>query len=216
MAKSEYVKLWLSYKDYFEHYSAAEVGRLVLAMMDYRASGAEPEFSGSERFVWPAIRRDIDNSVEALETAKDNGKKGGRPKKEETKQNPTKPNETPNNQGYGKGKGKGKGNGNGNGDNPPITPLKTDTRHKYGSYSNVLLSDEELDKLKIEFPTDWEQRIERLSEYIASKGAKYKSHLATIRAWARKDVDQTKQRQSQPQSGGDRLLEMIRGGVFDE
>lgn len=62
------------------------------------------------------------------------------------------------------------------------------TRHKYGQYQNVLLSDEDMEKLKSEFPEDWEQRIERLSEYIASKGAKYKNHLATIRAWARKEV----------------------------
>lgn len=62
------------------------------------------------------------------------------------------------------------------------------TRHKYGFYKNVLLSDEDIEKLKTEFPHDWEQRIERLSEYIASKGAKYKNHLATIRAWARKEV----------------------------
>ena len=61
------------------------------------------------------------------------------------------------------------------------------TRHKYGRYENVLLSDEDMVKLKQEFPTDWEERIERLSEYIASKGAKYKNHLATIRVWARKD-----------------------------
>ena len=63
---------------------------------------------------------------------------------------------------------------------------KSITRHKYGEYKNVLLSDEELAKLKAEFP-DWEERIERLSEYIASTGKKYKSHLATIRNWARKD-----------------------------
>lgn len=62
------------------------------------------------------------------------------------------------------------------------------TRHKYGYYKNVLLSDEDMEKLKSEFPEDWEKRIERLSEYIASKGAKYKNHLATIRAWARKEV----------------------------
>jgi len=62
------------------------------------------------------------------------------------------------------------------------------TRHKYGFYKNVLLSDEDMEKLKTEFPDDWEQRIERLSEYIASKGAKYKNHLATIRAWSRKEV----------------------------
>lgn len=62
-------------------------------------------------------------------------------------------------------------------------------RHKYGQYKNVLLTDEEFEKLENEFPDDWLVRIERLSEYIASKGAKYKSHLATIRAWARKDKE---------------------------
>lgn len=60
-------------------------------------------------------------------------------------------------------------------------------RHKYGSYKNVLLSDEDLEKLKSEFPDDWESRIERLSEYIASTGKSYKNHLATIRNWARRD-----------------------------
>lgn len=62
-------------------------------------------------------------------------------------------------------------------------PLK----HRYGRYSNVLLSDEELGKLQSEFPNDYQQRIERLSEYMESSGKSYKSHLATIRAWARKD-----------------------------
>ena len=61
-----------------------------------------------------------------------------------------------------------------------------DARHKYGLYNNVLLTDEQLQKLKNEF-ADWQQRIERLSEYMASTGKSYKDHLATIRAWARKE-----------------------------
>lgn len=61
------------------------------------------------------------------------------------------------------------------------------TRHKYGSYKNVLFTDEEYAKLQAEYPTDYSERIERLSEYIASTGKSYKSHLATIRSWARKD-----------------------------
>ena len=60
-------------------------------------------------------------------------------------------------------------------------------RHKYGEYKNVLLSDEDMDKLKKEFPSDYAERIERLSCYIASSGKSYKNHLATIRNWARKD-----------------------------
>ena len=64
---------------------------------------------------------------------------------------------------------------------------KPPTRHKYGSYKNVLFTDEEYAKLQAEYPTDYSERIERLSEYIASTGKSYKSHLATIRSWARKD-----------------------------
>lgn len=60
-------------------------------------------------------------------------------------------------------------------------------RHKYGNYKNVLLSDEDLEKLKTEFPKDYEERIERLSEYKASTGKSYKNDLATIRNWARRD-----------------------------
>ena len=61
-------------------------------------------------------------------------------------------------------------------------------KHKYGEYKNVLLSDEELEKLKNEF-SDYEERIERLSSYVASTGKSYKNHLATIRNWARKDKE---------------------------
>ena len=64
--------------------------------------------------------------------------------------------------------------------------IKKEIRHQYGQYNNVLLSDTELEKLKSEF-SDYEQRIERLSEYIASTGKTYKNHLATIRSWSRRD-----------------------------
>lgn len=63
---------------------------------------------------------------------------------------------------------------------------KKPVKHKHGEYNNVLLTDEELDKLKAEYP-DWQERIERLSSYVASTGKAYKSHYATIRNWARKD-----------------------------
>ena len=70
--------------------------------------------------------------------------------------------------------------------NVPTKP----TRHKYGYYEQVLLTDEDYQKLKEEFPHDYSERIARLDEYIASTGKKYKNHLATIRSWARKDNTQ--------------------------
>lgn len=57
----------------------------------------------------------------------------------------------------------------------------------YGRYNNVFLSDTELDELKAELPDKWEYYIDRLSTHIASKGAKYRSHAATIYKWAQED-----------------------------
>lgn len=69
----------------------------------------------------------------------------------------------------------------------PSHKPKKPVKHKYGEYANVLLADDEIEKLKEAF-SDWEERIERLSGYIASTGKAYKSHYATIRNWARKDA----------------------------
>ncbi len=75
---------------------------------------------------------------------------------------------------------------------PPPPPAekeeKKPVKHKHGEYKNVLLTDDELAALKTKFPDDWAERIERLSEYIAYKGTKYKSHYATICAWAKRDA----------------------------
>ena len=85
------------------------------------------------------------------------------------------------------------------------------TRHKHGFYNNVLLTDEEYEKLQEEFPHDYSDRIERLSEYIASTGKKYKSHLATIRSWARKD---TSQKQKATKSSNP-FLDMLEEGDYE-
>lgn len=74
-------------------------------------------------------------------------------------------------------------------------------RHKYGEYKNVLLSDEDMEKLKAEFPDDWQQRIERLSGYIASTGKSYKNHLATIRNWAKRDKEKGAAEKKQKNDG---------------
>jgi hypothetical protein len=89
---------------------------------------------------------------------------------------------------------------------PPKTP-----RHKYGMYENVLLTDEEYEKLTEEFPHDYTARIERLSEYIASTGKKYKSHLATIRSWARMDTTQ----RTPAAKSSNPFLDMLEDGSYE-
>lgn len=59
-------------------------------------------------------------------------------------------------------------------------------KHANGFFANVLLTDDELQKLAAEIP-NYEEYIEKLSHYIESNGKKYKSHYATILMWHRKD-----------------------------
>lgn len=83
--------------------------------------------------------------------------------------------------------------------NAEDTPApKGQPKHKHGLYGNVLLSDEDMEKLKAEFPEDCGSRIDRLSEYMASTGKGYKNHLATIRNWARRDIESGKVPASNP------------------
>ena len=99
-------------------------------------------------------------------------------------------------------------------DKEKINKKEKPQKHKYGQYQNVLLSDDELEELKKEFPVDWEERIERVSEYCASKGATYKNYLATIRNWARKERPKiVPVKKNDVQSGLAQALEIL--GVQD-
>lgn len=87
-------------------------------------------------------------------------------------------------------------------DNPkPDNPKPA--RHKYGQYQNVLLTDEQLEKLKSEFTSDWQDRIERVSGYVQSSGKHYKDYLATIRNWAKRDQQSNQSNKVAPQTRED-------------
>ena len=96
-------------------------------------------------------------------------------------------------------------------DNEEAAPPKP-SRHKYGMYKNVLFTDEEYQKLIEEYPHDYTDRIERLSEYIASTGKKYKSHLATIRSWARKDTGAKPKNNTK---SANPFLDLAKGGCYE-
>lgn len=57
-------------------------------------------------------------------------------------------------------------------------------KHKFGSNKNVLLTNEEHQKL---IDAELESYIDRLSFYLASKNVSYKSHYMTILNWKRMD-----------------------------
>jgi hypothetical protein len=65
--------------------------------------------------------------------------------------------------------------------------IKND-KQKFGEFENVLLKPEEHEKLTTKLGEEETTRlIENLSEYIHSKGKRYKSHYATILQWSKRD-----------------------------
>ena len=66
------------------------------------------------------------------------------------------------------------------------TETETEAKKTFGILKNVLLTEKEHESLVERFK-DHKDRIDTLSEYLASKGKQYKSHYATILSWARRD-----------------------------
>lgn len=81
-----YICLYSSYLESLAPYSDQEVGCLVRGMLGYAALGEVPRFEGNERFIWPTLRDQIDRDAasyqEKCEKNRQNGTKGGRPKKQ--------------------------------------------------------------------------------------------------------------------------------------
>lgn len=185
-----------------QHYSLIQElsleqrGKLLTAVYEWQLSGNVPSFDDLlVKVVFVSMSQAVEAAdkkyEEVCERRREAGKLGGRPKKANGFDEKAK-------KANGFGEKQTKANesirldksrlDNKEKDIPKgISKKKSSHKHKYGQYGNVLLSDEELEKLKAEFPFDWEERIERLSEYVASTGKVYKNFLATIRSWSKKD-----------------------------
>ena len=184
MSKGEkrpsWFKLFLHQKPIIDSVPDEVVGKAVKAAFHYFATKEETELDSLAMVVYSSFKPYIEESFTDYERDVRNGHKGGRPQKPPVtlgKGGLPSPTQAEADAEAESDAEKEAGN---KADKPP-------SRHKYGSYKNVLFTDEEYAKLQAEFPGDYSERIERLSEYIASTGKSYKSHLATIRSWARKD-----------------------------
>lgn len=62
---------------------------MVLAMMKYKSQGVEPEFSGSEKFIWPAIKHDIDTDNDFAKIKQQNAAKRSKIEQDEARQSKT-------------------------------------------------------------------------------------------------------------------------------
>lgn len=66
-------------------------------------------------------------------------------------------------------------------------------KHKYGEYSNVLLTDDEFNKLNKDY-SNANELITFLDEYIEMKGYKAKSHYLAIKKWVVDAVNERKKK----------------------
>jgi hypothetical protein len=71
-----------------------------------------------------------------------------------------------------------------------------ESKHKYGEYHHVLLTEDEYNKLSAEYGNEMcEDAIKFLDEYIEMKGYKAKSHYLAIRKWVINAVNERKPKQ---------------------
>ena len=82
----EYFCCYHSYLEIMEPLNDAEKGRLFTACLQYSMTGEAPQLSGNERFVFPAFKSQIDRDNQKYSDRcrknAENGKAGGRPKKQ--------------------------------------------------------------------------------------------------------------------------------------
>jgi biotin operon repressor len=79
-----------------------------------------------------------------------------------------------------------------------------------GKYKNVILSEDELALLVNRYPKDYQEKIERLSKYMADTGRSYASHYDTIIEGAEKDA----QKETKAAEGADNGLKSFEADDF--
>ena len=149
---------------------------------EYTLKGILPEnLSPIAKSMFILMKPNIDSSAKKYTASVSNGKKGGRKAKNQNANQLEEPSENQNHNQQEKPNKNQSDNQNGNhdydldldynydldsdldsdsekdsvamADEPPISPpKKREERHRYGEYKNVLLSDEELEKLQKELP----------------------------------------------------------------
>ena len=187
----KYLKIFTDFREAMATLNLEEKGRLFDALLLYAETGETSELTGNEQHLWVAARQHLDREAAYCEQMREIGRRGGRPPKKKTLENPPKPSETQKDNDNDKDNDKDKDIFT-----PPLAGASAGER-RYGSYGLVRLTEEQHKALAAEF-TDLDERIRRLDEYMASTGKTYRNHAATIRSWARQERQEAQQKQEKP------------------
>ena len=197
-----------SFSDAINELKPADRLKVYDSITAYVFKGKEPNLSGVSKAIFALIKPQLD----ANKVRYENGLKGGAPKGNsnarkqptvESEKQPTvekeehlkttdgclqkQPNENVN-ENVNEKESKRK--------NPPSP------KHQHGEYRNVLLTDDELNKLKSEFgESRTEEAIRYLDEYIADKSYKSKNHYLAMRRWVFNALDERKAKKPENRLG---------------
>ena len=171
------------FSDSLKEMSFESVGRVFMALIAYANDEDPSEILGDDKeakIMYLAIKGQMSRAEDYRLKRVGNGKKGGAPfgtsnARKTTENNQKQPKTTKNNQKQAP--------------SPSPSPCPSPLKRLYGECENVLLSDEEYQKVKDQ---GLEGLIEELSLYIAGTGKKYKSHYAVIRQWANRRKKEAK------------------------
>ena len=166
------------FRESLERMPFESIGRLFMALIAYADDEDYSEILGDDvqaQILFPTIKAHIirqeDFRQYKVEAGRKGGKMGGAPignqnasktKQNKAKQSKTKQIKAP---------------------IPNPIPNPNPIKNIYGTAKNVLLTDEEFSKIKSK---GYEDLIEELSLYMASKNKKYADHYMTVLAWGRK------------------------------
>ncbi len=210
-----------SFFDAIKDLPAEEFKKCACAILGYGLKGDVPEGDGIEKLVFCFAKPIIDSANARYKTCVENGKKGGRPRKEtkacSSQKNQTgftreNLNENVNENVNANENDNSNANANENENAPVITSSgeSADGTHACGEYSNVFLNKSEEETLIELFGKErFDLSVEHLSRYIKRKPS-YRSanHFEDLRGWVQKALDE---RGVQPNGQSD----STKGGVFD-
>lgn len=214
MAEKSNKKSFVVYMDWEEalsYFSDAETGEIFRALFQYAKNGTMPEFShNSLNAVFSFMKSTLDRDLKAYEERcrknKENGSKGGRPKKPNgIEENQKKPNgyfselkKADNDNVSDNDNDNVNDNDNGSGSENDFSDGGDSNTSEYGKLEAmhgslgkgvVFLTEEQEESLLDILGLDGFNRyVERLADFIINKNANVKNHYETILKWHKEDT----------------------------
>lgn len=165
MANKKGIIMYYDVLEQLEDFNDKDFRQIIEAVIDYDKNGTLPDFEGEKKIAFKFIKMSIDRNNEQYNNICEKNRQNA----QKRWSNATEVAEVEENK------------------------SAKQVKHKYGEYQHILLTDDELDRLKKDFgETDTQKAIKLLDEAIEMKGYKYKSHNLAIRKWVMQEVKRQK------------------------